>query len=140
MTQILESKKGKTSDKDIVEVRNYSDALEYVEVLAEEKAKLRIVSMCDIQKLITKDLLADRNQWGNVRTVKVEIADANSGKKIDDVPELQIKIGPLKFCSFVLCDHLLVAETAAPSYELYDSQMRLVTKQANAWKSRLFLT
>jgi hypothetical protein len=61
--------------------------LEYVEVLAEEKAKLRITDMCDIQKLITKDLLADKNQWGNVRTVKVKIADANTGKKIDDVPK-----------------------------------------------------
>lgn len=87
VTQILESKKGKTSDKDIIEVRNYSDALEYVEVLAEEKAKLRITDMCDIQKLITKDLLADKNQWGCVRTVEVEIADANTGKKIDEVPE-----------------------------------------------------
>jgi len=87
VTQILESKKGKTADKDIIEVRNYSEALEYVEVLAEEKAKLRITDMCDIQKLITKDLLADISQWGNVRTIKVEIADANTGKKIDDVPE-----------------------------------------------------
>jgi len=61
--------------------------LEYIEVLAEEKAKLRITDMCYIQKLITKDLLADKNQRGNVRTVKVEIADVNTGTKIDDVPE-----------------------------------------------------
>ncbi len=87
VTQVLESKKGKTFDKDIIEVRNYSDALDYVEVLAEEKAKLRINDMCDIQKLITKDLLSDKKQWGNVRTINVEIADANTAKKIDDVPE-----------------------------------------------------
>lgn len=87
VTQILESKKSKTSDKDIIEVRNYNDALEYIEVLAAEKNKLKTGDMCDIQKLITKDLLSDKEQWGNIRTIKVEIADANTGKKIDDVPE-----------------------------------------------------
>ncbi len=87
VTQVLESKKSKTTDKDVIEVRNYNDALEYIEVLADEKAKLKIRDMCDIQKLITKDLLSDKNQWGNIRTIKVEIADASTGKKIDDVPE-----------------------------------------------------
>lgn len=87
VTQVLDSKKVMTSDKDIMEVRNYSDALEYVESLATDKVKLKISDMCDIQKLITKDLLSDKKQWGNVRTIKVEIADANTGKKIDNVPE-----------------------------------------------------
>lgn len=87
VTQILESKKSKTSDKDIIEVRNYNDALEYIEVLAGEKTKLKTGDMCDIQKLITKDLLNDKKQWGSIRTIKVEIADASTGKKIDDVPE-----------------------------------------------------
>lgn len=89
VTQILESKKSKTSDKDIIEVRNYNDALEYIEVLAGEKTKLKTGDMCDIQKLITKDLLNDKKQWGSIRTIKVEIADANTGNKIDDVPEPQ---------------------------------------------------
>lgn len=87
VTQILENKKIKTDDKDIIEVRNYDDALGYIETLAREKSKLKIRDMCDIQKLITKDLLTDKKQWGNIRTIKVEIADANTGKKIDDVPE-----------------------------------------------------
>lgn len=87
VTQILESKKSKSSDKDIIEVRNYNDALEYIEVLAGEKTKLKTGDMCDIQKLITKDLLNDKKQWGSIRTIKVEIADANTGNKIDDVPE-----------------------------------------------------
>lgn len=87
VTQILENKKIKTDDKDIIEVRNYDDALGYIETLASEKSKLKIRDMCDIQKLITKDLLTDKKQWGNIRTIKVEIADANTGKKIDDVPE-----------------------------------------------------
>jgi Fic family protein len=43
--------------------------------------------MCDIQKLITKDLLSDKDQWGAIRKIKVEIADAYTGEKIDDLPE-----------------------------------------------------
>lgn len=74
-------------DKDIIEVRNYRDALEYAESLAEDKRKLRINDMCDLQKLITKGLLSDKKQWGHVRTIRVDIVDTNSGKKIDDVPE-----------------------------------------------------
>lgn len=87
VTRALESKKKDVTDKDILEVRNYSDALEYIETLAEEKAKLKIRDMCDLQKLVTKDLLSDKKQWGNIRTIKVDIVDANTGKKIDDVPE-----------------------------------------------------
>ncbi len=83
VTLALENKKSKVEDKDIIEVRNYNDALEYVEALSNEKAR----DMCDIQKLITKDLLSDKNQWGAIRTIKVEIADAHTGEKIDDLPE-----------------------------------------------------
>ncbi len=87
VTRVLEGPKLKTNDKDIIEVRNYSDALDYAEDLASDKRKLKTRDMCDLQKLITKDLLSDKKQWGDVRIIKVEIADANSGKKIDDVPE-----------------------------------------------------
>lgn len=87
VTKALENMKEETEDKNILEVRNYSDALEYVESLAVEKKKLKLRDMCDIQKLVTKDLLNDKKQWGDIRTIKVEIVDAVSGKKIDDVPE-----------------------------------------------------
>lgn len=87
VTQALENIKIKTADKDIIEVRNYSDALQFVEILATEKAKIKSRDICDIQKLVTKDLLADKKQWGDLRTIQVNIADANTGKKIDDLPE-----------------------------------------------------
>lgn len=87
VTKALEDNRSEVTDKDTIEVRNYSDALDYVETLADEKKKLRLGDMCDIQKLITKDLLSDKKQWGNVRTIQVDIVDANTGKKIDDVPE-----------------------------------------------------
>lgn len=87
VTQILDSKKTKKEDKDIIEIRNYSDALEYAETLSIEKTKLKSRDLCDIQRLITKDLIADSRQCGAIRTIKVEIADANTGQKIDDLPE-----------------------------------------------------
>ncbi len=87
VTRALGDKKFDPENKDILEVRNYSDAIEYVEDLALEKSKLKIRDVCDIQKLITKDLLSDKKQWGNIRTIKVDIVDANTGQKIDDVPE-----------------------------------------------------
>lgn len=87
VTKVLEGKNRDKADKDIIEVRNYSDALDYIEVLATEKTKLKTRDICDIQKLITKDLLADKNQWGNVRTIRVDIVDDTTKKKIDDLPE-----------------------------------------------------
>lgn len=87
VTKALEAGEDQAPDQDVIEVRNYSDALDYVETLANEKKKLKIADMCDIQKLITKDRLSDKKQWGHVRTMKVDIVDANTGKKIDDVPE-----------------------------------------------------
>ena len=87
VTQALENIKVKTADKDIIEVRNYSDALQFVEIIAAEKAKIKARDICDVQKLVTKDLLVDKKQWGDIRTIQVNIVDANSGKKIDDLPE-----------------------------------------------------
>lgn len=87
VTQVLDGKKIDTEDKDIVEVRNYNDAHVYLEALVSEKSKLKTRDMCDVQKLITKDVISDKKQWGKVRSINVVIADAVTGKKIDDVPE-----------------------------------------------------
>lgn len=87
VTKALESSEESTDDKDILEVRNYSDALDYVEVLSNEKKKFTVRDMCDIQKLVTRDLLSDKKQWGSIRTIKVDIIDAHTNKKIDSVPE-----------------------------------------------------
>lgn len=52
--QALENPKAKSNDKDIIEVRNYSDALESIETLAKGKKKLKIRDMCDVQWASTK--------------------------------------------------------------------------------------
>lgn len=87
VTQALEQKNLESDDKDIIEVRNYRDALDYAETLAEDRRRLRINDMCDLQKLVTKDLIGDKKQWGHIRSIRVDIVDANSGKRIDEVPE-----------------------------------------------------
>lgn len=86
VTQALENVKVKSEDKNIIEVRNYSDALDYIERLASEKKKIKLRDMCDVQKLVTKGLLSDIKQSGGVRSIKVDIVDAVTGIKIDDVP------------------------------------------------------
>lgn len=58
-----------------------------MEIIAAEKAKIKARDICDVQKIVTKDLLADKKQWGDIRTIQVNIVDANSGKKIDNLPE-----------------------------------------------------
>lgn len=87
VTKVLEGKEENSKEKDIIEVRNYSDALEYIEQLAKDKARLTTRDLCDIQKLITRDTLKDKKQSGNIRSIPVDIVDANTGKKIDSCPE-----------------------------------------------------
>ncbi len=87
VTKILNQRDNNSNEKDIIEVRNYSDALDYIEQLATDKKRITTRDLCDIQKLITRDTLKDKKQWGNIRTISVDIVDANTGKKIDSYPE-----------------------------------------------------
>ncbi len=87
VTRILEEGDRDTSDKDVLEIQNYCDALEYVELLSKEKNNPTLRDMCDLQKMITHGLLKDKKQCGNFRTIKVKIVDANTNKIIDSVPE-----------------------------------------------------
>lgn len=87
VTKALDEQDNQSDEKDIIEVRNYSDALEYIETLAKDKKRVTTRDLCDIQKLITRDVLKDKKQWGNIRSIPVDIVDANTGKKIDKCPE-----------------------------------------------------
>jgi len=87
VTKALDEQDSQSDEKDIIEVRNYSDALEYIETLAKDKKRVTTRDLCDIQKLITRDVLKDKKQWGNIRSIPVDIVDANTGKKIDKCPE-----------------------------------------------------
>lgn len=87
VTKVLNGKDENSNEKDIIEVRNYSDALEYIEQLSKDKKRMTTRDLCDIQKLITRDTLKDKKQWGNIRSIPVDIVDANTSKKIDSCPE-----------------------------------------------------
>lgn len=59
----------------------------FVELLAKEKKIPTLRDLCDLQKMITHDLLKDKKQCCNIRTIKVEMVDAHTNKIIDSVPE-----------------------------------------------------
>lgn len=86
VTAVLNGKKIKGSPKDVKEVQNYHLALEYAEKLASDKRSLRIADFCDLQKLVTSDLLP-KDQCGQIRTIPVSIINAATGDKIDDCPQ-----------------------------------------------------
>ena len=86
VTALLDGKRVAGSANSIKEIRNYFDALEYVERLAKDSRKLRVADFCDIQKLVTRDLIAER-QWGKIRSVQVVIANAETREVIERCPE-----------------------------------------------------
>ncbi len=87
VTRIVEAKDLSDLSKDETEIINYRDALEYAETLANEKSRFKLRDLCDLQKLVTREMLGDKKQSGTLRSIQVSISDASTGKKIDDCPE-----------------------------------------------------
>ncbi len=86
VTAVLRGKRVAGSKKDIREVQNYHEALDYVERLIEDSRPIRLADMCDLQRLVTQGLIEER-QCGRVRTIPVSIVNAATGEKIDDCPQ-----------------------------------------------------
>ena len=86
VTAVLLGKKVAGSRKDIKEVQNYHEALDYAERLIEDSRLIRLADMCDLQRLVTQGLIEDR-QCGRVRTIPVSIVNAATGEKIDECPK-----------------------------------------------------
>lgn len=86
VTAVLQGKRVAGSKKDVQEVRNYHEALDYVENLVDEPRGLKLSDMCDLQRLITHGLIEAR-QCGRVRTIPVSIVNAATGEKIDECPQ-----------------------------------------------------
>src|SRR5689334_19451630 len=70
VTAVLKGKRVAGSEKDLKEVVNYHEALDYVEQLGKEKRKFSQSNFSDVQKLVTKSLI-EKNQWGRIRTIPV---------------------------------------------------------------------
>jgi Fic family protein len=86
VTAVLQGKRVAGSQKDIKEVQNYHEALDYLERLIEDSRHIRLQDMCDLQRLVTEGLIEDR-QCGRVRTIPVSIVTAATGAKIDECPQ-----------------------------------------------------
>jgi Fic family protein len=89
VTAILGSHRKAGLSKDEKEVLNYKEALSYAEELAKEKTLPSVRDFCDLQKLITKNVI-DPKQSGRIRTIDVSIVDESSGREIEKCPEPQM--------------------------------------------------
>jgi Fic family protein len=86
VTAVLNGKRIAGASNAVKEVQNYHAALDYVEKLSTDERNLKIPDFCDIQKLVTSGLIAER-QWGRVRTVPVSIVNASTQEFIEQCPE-----------------------------------------------------
>jgi Fic family protein len=86
---ILQGKTVRGTKKDIQEVHNYQEALDYVERIVEssgDSQSVRLADMCDLQRLVTSGVI-DEKQCGRVRTVSVSILNAATGEMIQECPQ-----------------------------------------------------
>lgn len=86
VSAVLNGKKIKGSAQDIKEIGNYRAALDYVEQIAKEKGSIRKSDFYDIQRLVTKDLLPEK-QIGKIRTIPVSIVNSSTKEIIEACPE-----------------------------------------------------
>lgn len=74
VTAVLQGKRVAGSKKDVKEVQNYHEALDYVERLIEDFRPIKVSDMCDLQKLVTQGLIEER-QCERIRTIPVSIVN-----------------------------------------------------------------
>ena len=86
VTALLNSSPAKAPGKDAKEILNYQNALAYAETLAKEDKTPAIRDFCDIQKLVTADLI-QKNQHGRLRTIPVSIVNEVTGAEIEKCPD-----------------------------------------------------
>ena len=86
VTTLIGNPRAKTRDKDATEILNYQNALAYAETLATEKNVPSIQDFCDLQKLVTADVI-QKNQHGRLRTIPVSIVNETTGIEIEKCPD-----------------------------------------------------
>lgn len=86
VTSLIGSKVKKTADKNEKEILNYQNALAYAETLAKENKIPSVRDFCDLQKLVTADLI-QKNQHGRLRTIPVSIVNDATGIEIEKCPD-----------------------------------------------------
>lgn len=86
VSTIIAGKKFAGPTKDVKEVKNYYEALEYVEKLGDEKQKIKISDFLDIHRLVTRGLLPDQHS-GKIRNIPVNIGNAVTKEVIRECPQ-----------------------------------------------------
>tara|TARA_B100000586_G_scaffold90335_1_gene64330 strand:+ start:125 stop:1261 length:1137 start_codon:yes stop_codon:yes gene_type:complete len=83
--ELVSKPKKDMSDNEVREVQNYADALDYAEKLSSDKRPFKVSDFCDLQRLITDELI-QKDQLGKLRTIPVSIVNAATGDTIDTCP------------------------------------------------------
>lgn len=86
VTAVLMGKHVAGPEKDIKEVQNYYEALDYIDSLIESSRPIQIADMCDLQKLVTSGLIESK-QCGKIRSIPVSIINEVTGEALDSCPE-----------------------------------------------------
>lgn len=68
------------------EVKNYSDALEFADILGREEKEIKLSDILDLHKLVMNGLL-EKKQIGSLRGIPVSIVNSESKQVIDLCPE-----------------------------------------------------
>ncbi len=85
VTSLLISKPSMKSDREIREILNYENALNFADRLASDNRPIKQNDFCDLQRLIIKGLVQE-DQTGRIRTIPVAIMN-QAGIRIDSCPE-----------------------------------------------------
>jgi Fic family protein len=85
VTALIAGKKIKGDEKDVAEVQNYHEAIDYVETLSKDGRKLGLRDICDIQKLVTKGQLPSQLN-GTLRSGPASIINSVTKEVIEECP------------------------------------------------------
>ncbi len=83
---LLETSQMKPKNRAAKEILNYQNALNFAEKLAAEKKMPSIRDFCDLQKLVT-DELVQKNQHGRFRTIPASIVDQATASEVEVCPD-----------------------------------------------------
>jgi len=86
VTAILDGKKVAGREKDILEIKNYQKAVDYVELLAADKRPMTLSDYLGIQRLVTEGTI-NKKYSGSLRAIEVSIINSETNEVIDRCPE-----------------------------------------------------
>ncbi len=85
VTALAAGKRVEAEGKDVAEIENYFEAIDYATTLAQDDRRLNLRDLCDIQKLVTKGQLPP-GQAGTVRTIPASIVNSFTKEVLEECP------------------------------------------------------